>query len=53
MVAAQLGVSVRDALVRLQAYAFGNDRSLSEVAKEVVDRKLRFDGASSETDRDG
>ena len=53
MVAAQLGVSVRDAMVRLQAYAFGNDRSLSQVAKEVVDRKLRFDGASSETDHDG
>ncbi len=50
MVAAQLGVSVRDALVRLRAYAFGNDRSLSEVAKEVVDRKLRFDGVSSEGD---
>jgi hypothetical protein len=43
MVAAQLGVSVRDALVRLRAYAFGNDRSLTDVAKEVVDRKLRFD----------
>jgi GAF domain-containing protein len=53
MIAAQLGVSVRDAMVRLRAYAFGNDRSLPEVAKEVVDRKLRFDVASSETDRNG
>jgi hypothetical protein len=52
MVAVQLGVSVRDALVRLRAYGFGNDRSLSEVAKEVVDRKLRFAGPSSESDDD-
>jgi hypothetical protein len=51
MVAAQLGVSVREALVRLRAYAFGNDRSLTDVAKEVVDRKLRFDSPSLEGDR--
>jgi hypothetical protein len=51
MVAAQLEVSVRDALVRLRAYAFGNDRSLTDVAKEVVDRKLRFDDPSLEDDR--
>jgi hypothetical protein len=48
MVAAQLQVSVRDALVRLRAYAFSNDRSLTDVAKDVVDRKLRFDGPSQE-----
>ena len=50
MVAAQLEVSVREALVRLRAYAFGNDRSLTDVAKEVVDRKLRFDDPSLEGD---
>ena len=50
MVAAQLEVSVREALVRLRAYAFGNDRSLSDVAKEVVDRELRFDDPSLEGD---
>jgi hypothetical protein len=50
MVAAQLGVSVRDALVRLRAYAFGNDRSLTDVAKEVVGRELRFDSPSLEGD---
>jgi hypothetical protein len=44
MIAAQLGVSVRDALVQLRAYAVGNDRSITDVAMEVVDRKLRFDG---------
>ncbi len=42
MVSAQLDISVAQALVRLRAYAFGNDRPLTEVAKEVVDRTLRF-----------
>jgi hypothetical protein len=46
MVAAQLDVSVGQALIRLRAYAFGNDRPLSEVAEEVVDRSLRFDALS-------
>lgn len=43
MVSVQLGVSVGEALVRLRAYAFGNDRLLTEVAEEVVGRQLRFD----------
>ena len=42
MVAVQLGVSVGEALIRLRAYAFGNDRLLTEVAEEVVGRRLRF-----------
>jgi hypothetical protein len=50
MVAAQLEVSVGQALVRLRAYAFGNDRHLTEVANDVVARKLRFDAASGERD---
>lgn len=50
MVAAQLEVSVGQALVRLRAYAFGNDHPLTEVAKNVVDKKLRFDHASGEND---
>jgi GAF domain-containing protein len=50
MVAAQLGVSVGQALIRLRAYAFGNDRPLTEVAKEVVARTLRFDAKAGETD---
>jgi hypothetical protein len=50
MVAAQLDVSVGQALIRLRAHAFGNDRSLTEVARDVVARKLRFDAASGEKD---
>jgi hypothetical protein len=42
MVAVQLGVSVSEALIRLRAYAFSNDRLLHAVAGDVVDRTLRF-----------
>ncbi len=41
MVAAQLEVSVGQGLVRLRAYAFGNGRPLTDVAKDVVERTLR------------
>jgi hypothetical protein len=44
MVAVQLGIGVGEALVRLRAYAFAQDRQIDEVAEEVVARKLRFDG---------
>jgi hypothetical protein len=50
MVAAQLEVSVGQALIRLRAYAFGNDRPLAEVAEDVVARRLRFDDRSGEKD---
>lgn len=42
MVAVQLGVSVREALARLRAYAFGNELPLSDVAEAIVARKLRL-----------
>jgi hypothetical protein len=41
-VSVQLGVSVAEALIRLRAYAFSNDRLLREVAEDVVARRLRF-----------
>ena len=50
MVAAQLDVSVAVALIRLRAYAFGNDRTLVDVARDVVARELRFDAQSGEDD---
>ena len=43
MVAAQLDVSVGQALIRLRAYAFGNNLPLAHVATDVVARELRFD----------
>jgi hypothetical protein len=48
MVAAQLDVSVGQALIRLRAYAFGNGRILAEVAGDVVARRLRFDARDGE-----
>jgi hypothetical protein len=51
MVAAQLDVSVGQALIRLRAYAFGNDRPLGKVAEDVVSRRLRFDARSGEIDK--
>ena len=50
MVAAQLEVSVGQALIRLRGYAFGNDRPLTDVAREVVDRRLRFEAQTGELD---
>jgi hypothetical protein len=47
MVCEQLGVSVADATARLRAYAFGNDRLLTDVANDVVNQQLRFDGQAS------
>ncbi|WP_019356493.1 GAF domain-containing protein [Streptomyces sp. AA1529] len=47
MITVQLGVSAAAALVRLRAYAFSRDRRLSEVAKDVVARRLHFGGSES------
>jgi hypothetical protein len=45
MVSVQLGISVADALARLRAHAFANDRNLADVAADVVARRLRFDSS--------
>ena len=50
MVSAQLGVSLAQALVRLRAFAYGNGRAVTEVARAVVARKLRLDDGSGEKD---
>ena len=42
MVAAQLEVTIAQAMIRLRGYSFGNDRPLTEVAQDVVTRRLRF-----------
>jgi len=43
MASVQLGTSVTEALIRLRAYAFGHDRPLGDVARDVVSRALRLD----------
>lgn len=42
MVLVQLGVSAQDALARLRAHAFGEQRLLIDVARDVVSRRLQF-----------
>jgi GAF domain-containing protein len=44
MVAVQLRMGLADALVRLRAHAFGSNRSINDVAADVVARRLDFTG---------
>ncbi|CRK56604.1 hypothetical protein [Alloactinosynnema sp. L-07] len=43
MVSVQLGVGMAEAMTRLRARAFADGRQLSEIAADVVARRLRFD----------
>jgi AmiR/NasT family two-component response regulator len=43
LVLAQLGVSAEAAFARLRAYAYAEDRRLDDVARDVVERRLRFE----------
>ncbi|MFJ8915541.1 ANTAR domain-containing protein [Amycolatopsis sp. NPDC102389] len=42
VVSAQLGIALPDALARLRAHAYANDRKLDEVAEDVVLRRVTF-----------
>jgi AmiR/NasT family two-component response regulator len=42
MVAVQLGVGLAEAIARLRARAFGSERSVYDVAIDVVERRIRF-----------
>jgi hypothetical protein len=42
MILVQLGTSAEAAFVRLRAYAYAHDRRLGDVARDVVERRLRF-----------
>jgi hypothetical protein len=48
MMMAQLGVDAPEALIRLRAYAFARERPIPEVARDVVARRIRFDGSDPE-----
>ena len=43
MVMVQLGVSLGSAMARLRAYAYANDRSLADVAHDIVARTLTLE----------
>ena len=42
MLTEQLGASIGDAFVRLRAYAYANDLRLTDVARDIVARRLRL-----------
>jgi ANTAR domain-containing protein len=43
MIAVQLSVNVETAFARLRGYAFAHERRLGDVARDVVERRLRFE----------
>jgi AmiR/NasT family two-component response regulator len=43
MMLVQLGVGADAAFARLRAYAYAHDRRLGVVARDVVERRLRFE----------
>jgi hypothetical protein len=49
MIAAQLDVGVEEAFARLRGRAFATQRSLAELAADVVARRARFDPAEEST----
>jgi GAF domain-containing protein len=42
MVMVQLGIPISDALARIRAYAYAENRTLADVARDIVARRLRF-----------
>ncbi|MEU4620654.1 GAF and ANTAR domain-containing protein [Actinoplanes sp. NPDC023801] len=48
MVSAQLSAPMTEAFLRLRAHAYAAERSLDEVAADVVARRLRFTGTNSD-----
>ena len=43
MITVQLGISLTEALLRLRTHAYDSGRSVTDVAAEVVSRRLIFD----------
>jgi ANTAR domain-containing protein/GAF domain-containing protein len=43
MIVAQLGVSAEEAFVRLRARAYAEGRTVEDVARDIVSRRVRFD----------
>lgn len=48
MITIQLGVSLTEALLRLRAHAYDSGRPVTEVAADVVSRRLRFGASESD-----
>ena len=50
MLIAQLGVGPQEAYLRLRAHAYSVNRPVSEIAGDIVDRRLRLDGPHDQAD---
>jgi AmiR/NasT family two-component response regulator len=42
MLTEQLGLGIADAFIRLRAYAYARDLRLTDVARDIVARRLRL-----------
>ena len=42
MLTEQLGVGIAEAFVRLRGYAYAHDRRLTDLARDIVTRRLRL-----------
>jgi hypothetical protein len=42
MLTEQLGVGITEAFIRLRAYAYAHDRALSDLARDIVARRIRL-----------
>ncbi|MPZ82548.1 MAG: GAF domain-containing protein [Actinophytocola sp.] len=47
MISIQLGISLADALLRLRAYAYAMEQTVSSIAADVVSRRMHFVGSES------
>lgn len=52
MISIQLGVSLAVALARLRAHGYAESRPVSDIAADVVRRRVRFDDTASGTSRE-
>jgi hypothetical protein len=50
MISAQAGIGVGDALLLLRARAYAAERALTDIAKDVVERRLRWDTDGEQED---
>jgi hypothetical protein len=53
MILVQLGISAEAAFARVRAYAYAHDRRLGDVARDVVERRLRFEPDPLPVSHDG
>jgi AmiR/NasT family two-component response regulator len=43
MVTVQLGVNLAEAMARIRAYAYANQQPITDVARDIVSRKIRLE----------